>query len=369
MMLKKIIAAAAAIIIAFGVCTCLPVSTDNSSVLAITAEAANSDFTVVTNDGYIFITEYKGKDKNVVIPTDKTYNIAVGAFSNNTTIESVTIGSNVHVICAEAFLGCTNLKSVKFTGSKDGYSAKIGGFAFAGCDNLTNVDFGERNIVLGSNAFTHCKNLTSLTLGKNVNFYDFDIEGQYYGISSFAVGYAYDSDKETSILADGKTTAVIKLKNGDEIKTKQKAITLYVEKDSIAESYAQDNGIAYKYGKAPASSTATTNTKSNSTNSSKLAAPTGIKATVSEEKIVLNWNKVSGAKAYRVYKYDSKTGKYLKYKDVSGTKCTVTGLKSGTKYSFKIYALTSENGKFVPQTPSKAVAFTTKEYNIDLIIL
>lgn len=106
--------------------------------------------------------------------------------------------------------------------------------------------------------------------------------------------------------------------------------------------------------------------------SDKLAAPTGVKGAVSENKIVLTWNKVSGAKAYRVYKYDPKTGKYLKYKDVGGEKCTVTGLKSGTKYSFKVYALTSENGKFVPQNPSKAVSFTTKdkeEFNDELITL
>lgn len=120
--------------------------------------------------------------------------------------------------------------------------------------------------------------------------------------------------------------------------------------------------------KAP-SSKSSTSTKSSST---KLAAPTGIKGTVAENRIVLTWNKVSGAKAYRVYKYDPKTGKYLKYKDVGGEKCTVKGLKAGTKYSFKVYALTSENGKFVPQNPSKAVSFTTKdkeEFNDELITL
>lgn len=120
--------------------------------------------------------------------------------------------------------------------------------------------------------------------------------------------------------------------------------------------------------KAP-SSKSSASTKSSK---AKLAAPTGIKGTVSEDKIVLKWNEVDGAKAYRVYKYDFKTGKYLKYKDVSGTKCTVKGLKSGTKYSFKVYALTSEKGKFVPQNPSKAVAFTTKdkeEFNDELITL
>lgn len=138
-------------------------------------------------------------------------------------------------------------------------------------------------------------------------------------------------------------------------------------KGSPAEKWAKANGVKYVYaGSSSSGGTAAV------TDKSKLAAPTGINGKVSENRIVLTWNKVSGAKAYRVYKYDSKTGKYLKYKDVSGEKCTVKGLKAGTKYSFKVYALTSENGKFVPQNPSKAFSFTTKdeeEFNDELITL
>lgn len=108
-------------------------------------------------------------------------------------------------------------------------------------------------------------------------------------------------------------------------------------------------------------------TKTTTTKTTKLAAPTNVKASASEEKVTLSWSKVSGAKAYRVYKYNSKTGKYVKYKDVTGTACTVTGLKAGTSYKFKVYALTSKNGKYVQQTASKVVSYTTKEYNTDYI--
>lgn len=39
---------------------------------------------------------------------------------------------------------------------------------------------------------------------------------------------------------------------------------------------------------------------------------------------------------YRVYKYNDKTGKYEKYKDVTSAKCTVSGLSANTKYKFKM---------------------------------
>lgn len=92
----------------------------------------------------------------------------------------------------------------------------------------------------------------------------------------------------------------------------------------------------------------------------KLSAPTGIKASVSKTKIKLTWNAVDGADAYNVYKYNSSSDEYEKYKRVSGTSCNVKNLKSGTKYKFKVAAVVESDGKYVAQTKSKAVSATTK---------
>ena len=43
----------------------------------------------------------------------------------------------------------------------------------------------------------------------------------------------------------------------------------------------------------------------------------------------LGWSYVDGAAKYRVYKYSPSKGKYVKYKDVTGTTVKVTGLKAG----------------------------------------
>lgn len=96
--------------------------------------------------------------------------------------------------------------------------------------------------------------------------------------------------------------------------------------------------------------------------SSKLAAPTGLIASAKTEKtITLKWNKVSGASAYRVYKYDSSTGKFVKYKNVSKTTCKVSGLSAGTSYKFMVAALVKKDGKYQEQTRSGEYTVSTNK--------
>lgn len=80
--------------------------------------------------------------------------------------------------------------------------------------------------------------------------------------------------------------------------------------------------------------------------SAKLAKPTSLKASVSGKKITLSWKNVSGAEAYRVYQYDSSKKKYVKVKDVTKNKTTITVKKTGT-YKFMVSSLDKQDGKFV----------------------
>lgn len=88
--------------------------------------------------------------------------------------------------------------------------------------------------------------------------------------------------------------------------------------------------------------------------STTLAAPTGVKTTQTGNSVKLSWNKVSGAGGYRVYKYNASTKKYEKYKDVTGTTCTVKGLKASTTYKFKVATL-----KFTTQSSSEKLSKKT----------
>jgi len=97
--------------------------------------------------------------------------------------------------------------------------------------------------------------------------------------------------------------------------------------------------------------------------SSKLAAPKNFKAkSKTSDSVTLSWSKVSGAKAYRIFKYDSAKKKWVKVKDVKKTTYTVENLEAGTKYKFKICALKKNSkGKYVKQTTSKAITVKTGE--------
>lgn len=424
MNMKKVTAIAAAVIMAAGICTGVPTGTETASPLAVTAEAASSDFVIKTDDdGDKYIAGYKGKGGDVVIPDGIVW-IDEKAFFGNDKITSVTIPKSCYnIISSYAFAECVNLKKVMIEGdiginvgafqyciNLESFTVKgsihdgIGAGAFDCCEKLKTVKIGgnEYDFVICQNAFDRCYSLTSISIpskctkiygaafGSCFNLTKLTIPAKTKIITENGQRYHFGYAKLTGMdafVADGKTSGYVNhliskdeaekngtpyalyedsnvLAYGDREKVTPKQLTLTVTKGSPAEKWAKANGVKYVYA---GSSSTGTNTSTN--NSSKLAAPTNIKGSVSENKIVLTWNKVSGAKAYRVYMYNAKTGKYVKYKDVGSEKCTVTGLDGDTKYSFKVYALAVENGKYVPQKPSKAVAFRTKEYNTDIITL
>ncbi len=91
----------------------------------------------------------------------------------------------------------------------------------------------------------------------------------------------------------------------------------------------------------------------------KLAGPTKLKKSVTTSSVTLSWNKVSGASAYRVCKYDASTGKYVKYKDVTGTSCTISGLKASTTYKFKVITLKKSGKTYKKQKASVAISVKT----------
>lgn len=108
-------------------------------------------------------------------------------------------------------------------------------------------------------------------------------------------------------------------------------------------------------GSVGATTVLTNVTAAAATTVKKLPAPTGIKATKTTDSITLTWNAVKGADAYRVYKYNSKTKKYVKYKDVTKTTCKITGLSASKTYKFKVKALV-----YTEQTSSDVISVKTK---------
>ena len=86
------------------------------------------------------------------------------AFSNCSALKNITIPDSVTLIENSAFYGCTSLTSITIPDSVTG----IGSRAFEGCTGLTSVSIGKSVTGIGANAFERCTNLTSVTNGDSV---------------------------------------------------------------------------------------------------------------------------------------------------------------------------------------------------------
>ena len=77
--------------------------------------------------------------------------------------------------------------------------------------------------------------------------------------------------------------------------------------------------------------------------------------------IILRWDAVEGAEGYTVYKAAASSEEYTKVKSVTGTRCTVTGLKKGKAYKFAVKAQVSyEGAAYMSQTQAVKTVTTPK---------
>lgn len=67
----------------------------------------------------------------------------------------------------------------------------------------------------------------------------------------------------------------------------------------------------------------------------------------STDKITLSWEKVKGAKGYRVYSYDTVKKVYKSLKTLSGTSYTISKLEAGTDYAFSVRAYGKADGETI----------------------
>ena len=139
---KKLTSVILAIVMMLGILTIAP--------LTVSA-ATYGDFEYTLNEGYTCtITGYNGSAANVTIPSTiygyKVVSIYSGAFSENLSMESVTISNSVEYIGLGAFSGCTNLKNIDIRTS------------------------GNNIIRICDSAFSHCTSLKSIVIPGNVEF-------------------------------------------------------------------------------------------------------------------------------------------------------------------------------------------------------
>ncbi|MCI5751205.1 MAG: fibronectin type III domain-containing protein [Oscillospiraceae bacterium] len=419
---KKILSTIIAFTLAFGTFAAMPEISDGAVNTAIEASAAEYYKTVngfVLNkdsEGDIFVSDYTGKGGSITIPKEASY-IGSEAFKKNRTITSVKFpsGTTKYGIGNEAFAWCTNLRTVTIEGNVgSGDINGINGGAFKGCHSLSTVTFSKTDAYvsyIGENAFFSCYNLQKINIPTNTakicecafeNCMKLKsvtipektkIEGSYtfgymYGAATADDYYDYAYNNASKKLSDVKATGtkavywelsaetdteadklaktvfgsskdVVSYGYYDDdgywvsyeysycVPVKQCAIVLNVTEGSSALSWAKKNGIKYSIVSKTAAG-------------GMLDAPANLDATKTKNSVTLVWDDVTGADAYRVYVYDKKTGKYKKYKDVTSSKCKVTGLSANTTYKFKVVALKKSSGKYTEGEYS-TISVTTKK--------
>ena len=143
------------------------------------AYAADSDWTISTNDTGVTVVRYNGSSTNVTIPStingSKVTQIGNESYSifyrKETTIKSVTLPAQGVVLNKNAFNGCSNLTTV----NNSSYATLIGVGCFAGCKSLTSFSFSNSITVLGDSAFrnTGLKEVTLPSSVKSLRLYVF----------------------------------------------------------------------------------------------------------------------------------------------------------------------------------------------------
>ena len=148
---------------------------------------------VIKDDDTVEIKKYVGNPVNVEVSSElegkKVTSIRDSAFSNCSSLKSITLPDSISYIGDYAFEGCESLESINIPSSLteiNGNTFKsctrlkeitipkniesIGYEAFSSCSNLKTVVISEGVTRIGSWAFELCSNLESVTIPQSINY-------------------------------------------------------------------------------------------------------------------------------------------------------------------------------------------------------
>ncbi|GMO32283.1 MAG: hypothetical protein Ta2F_08170 [Termitinemataceae bacterium] len=121
----------------------------------------------------VYIIKYTGVDKKIIVP-EKINNLpvtAISGFANNKNIVSVVLPDSVkelrksdESLYVGAFTNCTSLKTISLSKNLK----KIDPYCFSFCTSLENIKLGDDIEFIGNHAFADCTSLKTIALPKNL---------------------------------------------------------------------------------------------------------------------------------------------------------------------------------------------------------
>ena len=162
------------------------------------------------NDDYTAeVISYSGTPENIAILESVTYegltfkvtSIGSSAFSNCTSLTSITIPDSVTTIGNNAFSGCSSLTSVTIPNSVE----SIGDNAFQNCSSLTSATIGNNVTSIGSSAFFGCSKLKKIEVPDSVTYIGsdaFDGTAFYNTVKNWKDGVLYCGNHLISAKSD-----------------------------------------------------------------------------------------------------------------------------------------------------------------------
>ena len=388
------------------------------SLKSFTVSESNSAYS--SKDGVLF---NKNKTKLVAYPAGKTNTsytipnsvseIKEWAFSDCSDLTNVTIPNSVSKISYGTFWGCSSLTSVTIPTSVK----SIDGYAFEYCSSLTSVTIPNSVTSIGEWAFSDCSSLTSITIPNSVSKISYGTFECCENLKSVTIptsvksidGRAFSGCDSLSDIYYKGTASQWKAVKVEAFNNPLKNATIHyvpnvpaapalkittsagkpkiywnaVDGAAKYEIYRSTDGKNFKYY----DSTTKTSYTNNSTTIGTLyyykvkavktengkdyasdysvirsirckpAAPS-VSINRSNGKPKLSWKAVSGATKYWIYR--STDGKNFKYFDsTTKTSYTNSGAASGTKYYYRVKAVTVVNGKNVASANSSTKSLFT----------
>jgi len=324
------------------------------------------------------------------------------AFLNCTSLKKITFkkqSAKVGYIGKKAFVNCFKLETAAFPEN----TAEIREFAFGNCISLENVTVPKKTSVVDKNAFGYMYDEKTgsyfpadgktaayvryyqVYKGRLLEWYSEQVgeavtlsvaensAGENYAIANELSYTHYKSADVPNVTAEaGIDSIMLKwnrikgadayrvsiLKDGKFVQYKiTTAMACNVKELESGRSYTfkvtvLDRIKANKYTDLISTDELTFATnaeekKAEKTKSGGTSEVPRVSAEATSDSIVLKWNKVDSASAYRVSIYDSTQNKYVQYKLVKNRSCTVTGLQSGTEYRLMVTSVKSEKGKYI----------------------